>query len=123
MYNVNYPPVYRSFAKNFAWSTGLISWGDMQRTIDTFRSKTGGNLTNMSYEYLQNATLVYTTTSTTLQKRQLDFGFDSGGLTNSTSSTVKSSHFVTGIEAFVEALLIPSAKYILMQATLIIVPS
>jgi hypothetical protein len=115
MYNVNYPTVYRNFAKNFAWSTGLVSWGDMQRSIDTFRSKTGGNLTDMSYQYLQNTTLVYESPTSTLQKRQLDFGFGSGNssdLTNSSTSSVTSSHFVTGIEAFAESLLIPSAKFI-----------
>ena len=108
MYSVNYPPVYRSFCKNFAWSTGLVSWGEMQTSIDNFRAKTGGNLTEMSYNYLRNATLVFSSPSKV--KRALDVGFgDDSGLVNTTTSGP--SRFVSGITAFTEDLLIPSAKY------------
>jgi len=116
MYNVNYPPVYRNFAKNFAWSTGLVTWGAMQRTIDSFRSKTGGNLTDMNYEFIKNATLIYEAPAT-IQKRQLDFGLgpdNSSNLTNAGNSTTGPAHLVKGIEAFAEGLLIPSAKYPLL---------
>lgn len=108
MYNVNYPPIYRSFCQNFGWSTGLVSWGAMQISIDNFRGKTGGNLTDMNYQYLENATLVYK-----VQKRDLNFGFgDSGsGLVNSTTPGGGPAHVVSGIAAFTEKLLIPSAKY------------
>jgi hypothetical protein len=76
MHSVNYPGVYRSFTKNFAFSTGLVSWGGLQKSIDSFRAHTGGNLTNDSYQYLKNATLVYpdgTTATTTsgISKRAL----------------------------------------------------
>jgi hypothetical protein len=109
MYNIDYPPVYRSFCKNFAWSTGLISWGSMQIAIDNFRAKTGGNLTDMNYQYLENATLVYQSASKVV-KRDLNFGF--GGNSSVADSTgAGPSHFVSGIEAFSETLLIPSAKY------------
>lgn len=60
MLSVSYPPVYRAFASNFAWSTGVIPWEGMQRSIDQFRSSTGGHLETMSIDYLLNATLVYT---------------------------------------------------------------
>ena len=59
MLSVNYPPVYRSFAKNFGFSTGLIPWTQLQESIDGFRAKTGGNLTGNSVEFLKNATLVF----------------------------------------------------------------
>ncbi len=59
MMSVNYPPVYRSFAKNFGFSTGLIPWTQLQVSIDGFRAKTGGNLTGNSVEFLKNATLVF----------------------------------------------------------------
>jgi TPR repeat protein len=116
VYSVNYPPLYRNFAKNFAWSTGLVSWDSMQIAIDNFRSKTGGNLTDMSYQYLQNATLVYTAegsiSNTNLAKRDLDFGFGSGSSESLVNSTQGGpAHVVSGIEAFAESLLIPSAKY------------
>lgn len=65
MLSVNYPPVYRSFAKNFAFSTGMISWPQLQSSIDDFRAKTGGNLTNDSVDALQNATLIFPDGSTT----------------------------------------------------------
>jgi Transient receptor potential (TRP) ion channel len=118
MYSVDYPPVYRSFAKNFAWSTGLVSWASLQNNIDSFRAKTGGNLTNMNYEFLENATLVYVaqpgdTVLSGLSKRDVNFGFSDGGsgLANSTSSVGGKSQVVSGIGAFVESLVIPSAKY------------
>ena len=59
MLSVNYPPVYRSFTKNFAFSTGLIPWTTLQRSIDDFRGRTGGNLTASSVRSLQNTTLVF----------------------------------------------------------------
>ncbi|CAK7236997.1 hypothetical protein SCUCBS95973_009798 [Sporothrix curviconia] len=59
MLSVNYPQVYRSFAKNFGFSTGLLPWTTMQIAIDNFRLATGGNLTNDSVQFLQNATLVF----------------------------------------------------------------
>lgn len=75
MYSVQYPQVYRSFSKNFAFSTGLIPWTQLQTSIDSFRASTGGNLTNNSVAFLQNATLV----------------FDSGSadIANPTNSTVR----------------------------------
>jgi hypothetical protein len=113
MYSVNYPPVYRSFASNFAWSTGLVQWAGLQISIDNFRAKTGGNLTDMNYQYLANATLVYTSEpSQTIQKRDIDFGLgdsSSPSIVNGTQGGP--AHVVSGIEAFVEKLLIPSAKY------------
>ncbi|KAK3957088.1 hypothetical protein QBC32DRAFT_2039 [Pseudoneurospora amorphoporcata] len=65
MLSVNYPPVYRNFAKNFGFSTGIIPWAAMQTSIDDFRSKTGGNLTHNSFSFLrENATLVFPDNST-----------------------------------------------------------
>ncbi|KAH7627325.1 hypothetical protein B0T09DRAFT_181287 [Sordaria sp. MPI-SDFR-AT-0083] len=60
MLSVNYPPVYRNFAKNFGFSTGIIPWAAMQTSIDDFRGKTGGNLTHNSFMFLrENTTLVF----------------------------------------------------------------
>ncbi|CAI4213737.1 unnamed protein product [Parascedosporium putredinis] len=64
MLSVNYPPIYRSFAKNFAFSTGLIPWTQMQEAIDGFRGMTGGNLTQSSVAILRNTTLVFPDGST-----------------------------------------------------------
>ena len=58
MLSVSYPTVYQSFTQNFAFSTGLVSWASIQNAIDNFRQATGGNLTDNSYPYLQNVTLV-----------------------------------------------------------------
>ncbi|EPS37772.1 hypothetical protein H072_8402 [Dactylellina haptotyla CBS 200.50] len=127
MLSVNYPPVYRAFTKNFAWSTGLIPWGDMQRSIDSFRGKTGGNTTRDSYEVLQNTTLLYTSdVSSKIAKRSLDLWqrlvkrIDLETSVNGTtlgSSTAtndegesKLMKQVHGIEAYVETLSIPSAN-------------
>jgi len=101
MYSVNYPPIYRSFSKNFGWSTGLVTWQGMQDSIDNFRAKTGGNLTDMNQQYLKNSTLVYEASK--MRKRDTD--------ANTSNSTGGTDHFVSGVAAFAESLDIPSAKY------------
>lgn len=64
MLSVNYPPVYRSFTKNFAFSVGLIPWVGLQSSIDSFRNKTGGNLTEDNVDFVRHATMVYPDGST-----------------------------------------------------------
>lgn len=71
MMSVQYPSVYRSWTQNFAFSTGLVSFGGMQTSIDSFRGKTGGNLTGDSVEALRNSTLIYTQPSSGLSKRSI----------------------------------------------------
>jgi Transient receptor potential (TRP) ion channel/ML-like domain len=102
MLSINYPTVYRSFTKNFAFSAGLLTWPGMQKSIEGFRLKTGGNLTEQTVEFLQyNATLQYANGGSTITRRSL-MPQDN---TNDTSKAVVS---VQGIQAFVEPLMIPS---------------
>ena len=137
MLSVQYPQVYQSFTTNFAFSTGLVSWGGLQNSIDGFRAKTGGNLTHDNYPYLKNkAELVYddgnNSTSSALMRRAFDtvllvardgtevnvdgqtaqFGGNGGGSGNSTSSdsSDKDAHVVSGIQAYVEQLTIPQSN-------------
>ena len=122
MYSVNYPMVYRSFAKNFAFSTGLIPWAGMQNSIDNFRAHTGGNLTQDSYAYLQNTTLVFpdnstSQTTTNIARRAVDALLltrdvitSVNGTGSSNGGTSKESHLVSGIEGYVELLTIPQAN-------------
>ena len=133
MLSVNYPPVYRSFTKNFAFSGGLIPWDQMQMTIDSFRERTGGNLTEDSVAYLRNASLVYTDGSSankSLVKRGVEFFFDpvtleardvvtnvngtqsgsKGGNGTGDATDDKVTHFVHGIQGYVEQLTIPQAN-------------
>ena len=137
MLSVQYPPIYRSFSKNFAFSGGLVPWNSMQTSIDNFRRVTGGNLTDDNVQYLQNASLVYTTGSTSGQgivsKRAIDFLFEphlisrdtaaaingtqsgtdaaAAAASNSTSSSnSKVTHIVHGIQGYVEQLTIPKAN-------------
>lgn len=121
MHSVPYPSIYRSFSKNFGFSTGLVSWGGLQKSIDSFRSHTGGNLTNASYESLRNSTLVFsdgTTTQTTtgIVKRAVSlFMRDIDTSVNGTSSDFDSdnsteSHLVQGIQGYVEQLTIPETN-------------
>ncbi|KAI9787541.1 MAG: hypothetical protein M1839_000071 [Geoglossum umbratile] len=130
MLSVDYPPIYRNFAKNFGWSTGLIPWNSMQQSIDNFRKSTGGNLTGSSVDYLRNSTLVYQDpkvsrdAAANVTKRGLDFLFEgvvlttrdfstsingsnsgSGGSANGTDN--KTMHFVKGIQGYAEQLMIP----------------
>jgi hypothetical protein len=103
MHSVNYPSVYRSFTRNFAFSTGLITWPGLQRSIDSFRASTGGNTTNANFDYLQNATLVFpdnTTaqTSSSIFKRAMLVARDDSGDNKLT---------VDGISAYVEQYSVP----------------
>ncbi|KAK0704391.1 hypothetical protein B0H67DRAFT_686797 [Lasiosphaeris hirsuta] len=45
MMSIDYPLVYQKFSKNFGFSFGLISWPQLQGSIERFRVDTGGNLT------------------------------------------------------------------------------
>jgi hypothetical protein len=121
MMSVQYPGVYRSFTKNFAFSGGIIYWEGMQTSIDNFRKATGGNLTTDSVSYLKNATLIYGTSSTNLTKRGMEnlalFARDSlttnvNGTDGSTTSSAdnKVMHIVHGIQGYVEELTIPQAN-------------
>lgn len=128
MLSVSYPTIYSSFANNFGFSTGLIPWGSMQQTIDSFRSLTGGNLTTDSWPFLQNSTLVDDSTASNLTKRGLDtvflyardFSASVNGTTavgegssssgNSTAAESKPMHYVHGIQAYVEKLSIPQGN-------------
>ncbi|KAI5807481.1 hypothetical protein DFH27DRAFT_640344 [Peziza echinospora] len=120
MLSVEYPPVYRSFAKNFAWSTGLVQWTQLQKSIDNFRSSTGGNTTENSVEYLMNATLVYTQNGADIVKEDRKRGlyaredinyeqkpYDGNSTVEENGTVMK---YVSGIEAYVEQLKIPSAN-------------
>ena len=124
MMSVNYPPVYRSFTKNFAFSTGIIAWTPMQTVIDNFRSVTGGNLTDDNVQFLQDATLLFSdgTNSSTVARRT--YSLMGGILTardsietsvNGSSSTASSNSTsiqttVKGIQAYVEQLSVPQAN-------------
>jgi uncharacterized membrane protein YgcG len=138
MLSVNYPPVYRNFAKNFAFSTGLIPWTQLQTSIDSFRAATGGNLTENSVEYVMNATFVFPDGSThtngpALVKRAFDefvrlaarqietsvngTASDPAASSDDPMSTIRLS--VSGIQAFAEQVSIPSSN-IFMTALLIV---
>jgi hypothetical protein len=137
MLSVNYPKSYRAFCSNFGFSTGLVEWGTMQRTIDSFRAATGGNTTENNYDYLKNnVTLNYgqtaadknssvtkraldavfllarqTTVSVNGQTSDVDTGLQNGSTANDTSEAApKDNKFVTGIQAYSEQLSIPSSN-------------
>ncbi|CAD6580323.1 MAG: hypothetical protein ASARMPREDX12_009518 [Alectoria sarmentosa] len=135
MLSAQYPPIYRSFSKNFAFSGGLIPWNSMQTSIDNFRRATGGNLTDDNVQYLHNASLVYTTGSNSdpsiLSKRAIDMLFEPHLVSRDTSTTIngtqsgtgaaaaandtssgssKVTHIVHGIQGYVEQLTIPQAN-------------
>ncbi|KAI1761008.1 TRP-domain-containing protein [Hypoxylon sp. FL1150] len=128
MMSAELPQVYRSFTKNFAFSTGIIPWTQMQESIDNFRGMTGGNLTNDSVEFLQNATLVYSDGSTSsgngsvlkravdhavyLAARDVDTAANAtatdGDVVTSTEATIRTA--VSGIQGYVEELSVPQAN-------------
>ncbi|KAL4800072.1 hypothetical protein BDV19DRAFT_203854 [Aspergillus venezuelensis] len=77
MLSVSYPQIYRSFSKNFAFSTGLIPLAQMQHSIDSFRRSTGGNLTENNYDYFKKLTESSASNAT---KRSLDAFFGTARL-------------------------------------------
>ncbi|KAF4123921.1 Transient receptor potential (TRP) ion channel [Geosmithia morbida] len=134
MLSVSYPPVYRSFTKNFAFSTGLVPWDPVLTAIDRFRASTGGNLTTDSVAFLKNATLVFPDGSTDdladqstrrvkrafdhfsfLAERALGFETDdsSGGGGGGIQSTV------SGLKAYANQLRVPGSD-VFMTALLIV---
>ncbi|KAI1295832.1 TRP-domain-containing protein [Xylaria venustula] len=122
------PQIYRSFSKNFAFSTGLIPWREMQIGIDNFRAKTGGNLTKDSVELLQKTTLVFPDGSTssansTMFKRavedftalalrdiytQVNSTAAGGDSASPTESAIRTA--VSGIQGFVNTLSVPESN-------------
>jgi hypothetical protein len=119
MLSVNHPTVYKSFTKNFAWSTGLIPWSSMQNSIDAFRKATGGNTTHESYIYLSGLSTASESNGTSSSKRSLDLVYRAANLiaradssSNSSSSDLTdcgSLNFST-IKCYGEELMIPSAN-------------
>lgn len=121
MMSVNYPPVYRSFTKNFAFSTGIIPWTSMQVSIDRFRQMTGGNLTENSVAYLKNSK-VHTEGTAKISRRAYHAAITiRDSLSASTNATTDESlnavpHIaqiettVNGIKAYVEKLSVPEAN-------------
>ncbi len=121
MLSVNYPSVYRSFTKNFGFSTGIIPWTAMQTSIDNFRASTGGNLTDDNVQFLQNATLIFGDgSSNQVSKRAYEaiLQIRNSISTNVNSSTTAASSnsnstiqtTVSGIKAYVEELSVPQAN-------------
>ncbi|KAM7206981.1 Transient receptor potential (TRP) ion channel domain containing protein [Rhypophila sp. PSN 637] len=126
MMSVNYPTVYRSFAKNFAFSTGLVQWDSMQRSIDSFRAATGGNLTENNVDFLRNATLVFPDGSSDTLKpsvkrslqhfsallaRQIETNIDTAPPAPGAPGAVDPESIrvaVSGIQAYVQQLSIPT---------------
>lgn len=130
MLSVNYPPVYRSFTQNFAFSTGLIPWETLQRSIDSFRAATGGDLEASSVDRLMNTTLVFADGTTapgnssffkvkramedfaTLARRQIETSVGAaaqeGGSTSEEMGAIREA--VSGIQAYVQQLSIPESN-------------
>ncbi|KAG0160204.1 hypothetical protein PDIDSM_7731 [Penicillium digitatum] len=119
MLSVAYPQVYRSFSSNFMWSTCMISWPGLLKSIDKFRGATGGNLTVESYELLKKATMMrksFSSTNTT--KRSWEYTLQFGDLVarsaetddaSSSSSESSASSKVNDLKQVAQELMIPSA--------------
>ncbi|RKF59779.1 Flavin carrier protein 2 [Erysiphe neolycopersici] len=124
MISVNYPPIYRSFTKNFAFSTGIIPWTAMQTSIDNFRARTGGNLTENSVQYLRDSKTGYMVGVSKISRRAHDSiitardsistSVDSTGTSSTSNITSQSPSQVettlNGIKAYVEELSVPEAN-------------
>lgn len=130
MLSVNYPPIYRSFAQNFAFSTGLVPWQTLQRSIDSFRAMTGGDLEASGVDRLMNTTLVFADGTTApgnssffsvkramegfemLAKRQIETTLGAAEDDESTGAPEMGviREAVSGIQAYVQQLSIPESN-------------
>jgi len=117
MSSAQLPIIYRNFAKNFAFSTGLIPWESLQTSIDNFRGSTGGNLTRDSVKALKNTTLVYQTSTVNVARRSLDLMLRAtldtsvnSTADSSTSGTSTVQKTVSGIQAYAEQLTVPKSN-------------
>lgn len=124
MMSANLPPVYRSFTKNFAFSTGLVPFTAIQEGIDSFRGKTGGNLTANSVALLRNTTLVFqngsNSTSSKVKRSFIDAVLsirdELATNINADSSTAGPAQeesiqkTVSGITAYAEQLMVPKTN-------------
>lgn len=124
MLSVSYPEVVRKFQRDFAFSTGLITWTGLQGSIDSFRSATGGNLTNDNVQFLKNASLVFTSSTNSFKRSLIQEGTEGTLLeravvtsvsndtstSNSTSSESEMQVIVSGIQGYVEQLSVPQAN-------------
>ncbi|KAH0491247.1 hypothetical protein TgHK011_002685 [Trichoderma gracile] len=118
MLSVKYPPIYQNFAKNFAFSIGLVPWNGLLTSIDDFRAKTGGNLTQDSVAYLRNMTFALqqmqvTSNVTEVSVSRLARRGDDGGDEDSLS------HTISGLKNFAESLSVPKSD-MFMAAFLIV---
>ncbi|RFU81838.1 transient receptor potential ion channel [Trichoderma arundinaceum] len=119
MLSVNYPPIYRNFAKNFAFSVGLIPWNGLLGSIDDFRAKTGGNLTEDSVAYLRNLTVsveqknkMSSSVVARLVRRD-DAAAGDAGFSGQITQTI------SGVKNFAESLSVPKSD-VFMTALLIV---
>lgn len=117
MMSVQYPSVYQSFSKNFAFSTGLIGWDSAQRGIDSFRNKTGGNLTADSVEYLKK--ISYTSSGQNMTKRAIhvaslwardDISLNNNNATSDNQQNGQLQDFGNGIKKYAQELSIPNGN-------------
>jgi len=124
MMSANLPPVYRSFTKNFAFSTGLVPFTAVQEGIDSFRGKTGGDLSTDSVALLRNTTLIFqdgSNQSSTKVKRafvdamlyirdELATNINADATTAGPAQEESMQKAVSGITAYAEQLMIPKSN-------------
>ena len=121
MLSIPYPPLYRSFAENFAFSTGLVEWESLQTAIDNFRAMTGGDLSLNSFAALKQSIMdnekneVGNLTKRalegfTLVTRQVDSSPSDQGAESESSIEDQASQAVDGIQGYVERLMIPDTN-------------
>lgn len=124
MLSVAYPQVYRSFSSNFMWSTGMIPWPGLLKSIDKFREATGGNVTTESYEFLKKSSITQSSSSSTnttkrsweytiqfgeMVARSIETSADSSVSNSSSSSDSSVSSKVNELKQVAQELMIPSA--------------
>lgn len=136
MLSVNYPPVYRSFTKNFGFAAGIIPWVGLQSSIDSFRAKTGGNLTEDNIDFVRKATMVYSDGSSsrpagsmfskraissfaTLIGREIETNVNNTAADSAGQDQSKFQVTVHGIQAYAQRLAVPKSD-IFMTALLVV---
>ncbi|KAI1503660.1 hypothetical protein F5X99DRAFT_87172 [Biscogniauxia marginata] len=100
--SVDMPQIYKSYTKNFAFATGIIPWMEMERSIDTFRNSTGGNLTRDSVDFLQQSSATSTNTKRALARSVSLFARD--------GDDSEFKEVISGIQKYVNQLKVPQSN-------------
>lgn len=134
LFHLNYPLVHSHFVQNFAWALSMFHSTSMQNSINSMRSKTGGNMTGEAYPDVQyinrklspynvmtvdlnqydSSPSVFNSLMATMPRPDTDALFERGLVSRATLPSALASNLTTsldtGIPAYTNTNSIPEAN-------------